>query len=61
MAHGIDSLRETNISQHLISSKVSQSPVSMPIDSPGSNHVNTWRIAYEIEHIRDWLFRQVKA
>lgn len=30
-------------------------------DSPGSNHVNTWRIAYEIEHIRDWLFRQVKA
>lgn len=40
---------------------MSQSPVSMPIDSPGSNHVNTWRIAYEIEHIRDWLFRQVKA
>jgi len=30
MAHGIDSLRETNISQHLISSKVSQSPYSMP-------------------------------
>jgi len=33
MAHGIDSLRETNISQHLISSKVSQSPVTTPIDS----------------------------
>jgi hypothetical protein len=32
MAHGIDSLRETNISQHLISSKVSQSQHSKPID-----------------------------
>ncbi|NRF10159.1 hypothetical protein [Agrobacterium pusense] len=30
MAHGIDSLRETNISQHLISSKVSQSPTKTP-------------------------------
>ncbi|MDH0117723.1 hypothetical protein N7379_24895, partial [Rhizobium pusense] len=35
MAHGIDSLRETNISQHLISSKVSQSPVTTPIDNQG--------------------------
>lgn len=30
MAHGIDSLRETNISQHLISSKVSQSQIYLP-------------------------------
>lgn len=30
-------------------------------DNPGSNHINTWRIAYRIEGIRDWLFRQVKA
>jgi predicted peptidase len=29
-------------------------------DSPGGNHVNTWRIAYTIEGIRDWLFRQAK-
>ena len=27
----------------------------------GSNHVNTWRIAYTIEPIRDWLFRQRKG
>lgn len=30
-------------------------------DSPGANHVNTWRIAYDIEGVRDWLFRQSKA
>jgi predicted peptidase len=37
--------------------------VSLPgqIDDPGSNHVNTWRIAYQIEPIRDWLFRQSKT
>ncbi len=29
-------------------------------DNPGANHVNTWRIAYTIEPIRDWLFRQRK-
>jgi predicted peptidase len=29
-------------------------------DSPGGNHVNTWRIAYTIEGIREWLFRQHK-
>jgi predicted peptidase len=29
-------------------------------DSPGGNHVNTWRIAYTIEGIRDWLFQQTK-
>ena len=29
-------------------------------DSAGANHVNTWRIAYTIEGVRDWLFRQHK-
>ena len=29
-------------------------------DDPGSNHIKTWRIAYTIEGIRDWLFAQVK-
>ena len=29
-------------------------------DSGGSNHINTWRIAYQIEGIRDWLFKQHK-
>lgn len=29
-------------------------------DDGGSNHVCTWRIAYTIEGIRDWLFRQSK-
>ena len=28
------------------------------VDDGGSNHVNTWRIAYTIEGIRDWLFKQ---
>ncbi len=30
-------------------------------DTPGSNHVNTWRIAYAIPSIRDWIMQQVKA
>ncbi len=29
-------------------------------DSSGANHTNTWRIAYNIEGIRDWLFEQRK-
>ncbi|MCB1468907.1 MAG: prolyl oligopeptidase family serine peptidase [Rhizobiaceae bacterium] len=29
-------------------------------DNAGSNHINTWRIAYTIEGIRDWLFKQVR-
>lgn len=29
-------------------------------DDGGSNHICTWRIAYTIEGIRDWLFRQKK-
>jgi predicted peptidase len=32
-------------------------PAGQP-DNGGSNHVNTWRIAYGIEGIRAWLFRQ---
>jgi predicted peptidase len=31
------------------------------LDNPGSNHINTWRIAYTIEGVRDWLFTQVKT
>jgi predicted peptidase len=27
-------------------------------DNGGGNHVNTWRIAYAIEGVRDWLFEQ---
>ena len=27
-------------------------------DNTGANHVNTWRIAYTIEGMRDWLFEQ---
>jgi predicted peptidase len=29
-------------------------------DHGGSNHVCTWRIAYQIEGIREWLFRQTR-
>jgi predicted peptidase len=29
-------------------------------DDGGSNHVCTWRIAYNIEGVRDWLFMQKK-
>jgi predicted peptidase len=29
-------------------------------DNGGSNHVNTWRIAYTIEGVREWLFEQRK-
>lgn len=30
-------------------------------DDAGSNHINTWRIAYTVEGLRDWLFTQAKA
>jgi len=30
------------------------------IEDGGNNHVHTWRIAYAIEGLRDWLFTQVK-
>lgn len=30
-------------------------------DTPGSNHVNTWRIAYDISAIRAWIMVQTKA
>lgn len=29
-------------------------------DDGGSNHICTWRIAYTIEGVRDWLFAQKK-
>ncbi len=29
-------------------------------DNGATNHINTWRIAYQIEGIRDWLFQQHK-
>lgn len=29
-------------------------------DDGGSNHICTWRIAYGIEGVRDWLFKQSK-
>jgi len=29
-------------------------------DNGGSNHINTWRIAYTIDGIRDWIFQQRK-
>ncbi len=27
----------------------------------GANHVNTWRVAYQITAVRDWLFRQIRS
>lgn len=29
-------------------------------DNGGGNHINTWRIAYAITSIRDWIFKQHK-
>lgn len=29
-------------------------------NNPGANHVNTWRIAYDIPGIRDWILQQSK-
>jgi predicted peptidase len=29
-------------------------------DNGGGNHINTWRIAYTIAGVRDWLFAQHK-
>ena len=36
-------------------------PKCIYVDDPGSNHMNTWRIAYHIEGLRDWLFSQEKT
>ncbi|MCW1920534.1 prolyl oligopeptidase family serine peptidase [Rhodobacter sp. KR11] len=30
-------------------------------DTPGSNHINTWRIAYDIPGIRDWIMAQTRG
>lgn len=30
-------------------------------DNPGANHVNTWRIAYDIPAIRAWIMAQTRA
>ncbi|ODT07634.1 MAG: hypothetical protein ABS35_44780 [Kaistia sp. SCN 65-12] len=35
-------------------------PAGQP-DTPGANHVNTWRIAYDIPGIRDWVLRQSRG
>ena len=29
-------------------------------DDSGSNHIYTWRIAYNMEGVRDWLFTKKK-
>lgn len=35
-------------------------PAGFP-DDGGTNHIFTWRIAYKIEGLRDWLFSQVRS
>ncbi|NBE06685.1 PHB depolymerase family esterase [Paragemmobacter ruber] len=30
-------------------------------DTPAANHINTWRIAYDIPGLRDWIMAQRKA
>jgi predicted peptidase len=42
---------------YTVLAKGSVVPPGQP-DNGGSNHINTWRIAYTIEGIRSWLFRQ---
>lgn len=31
------------------------------LDDSGSNHINTWRIAYTVDGILEWVFKQSKA
>lgn len=33
-------------------------PPGESTDNPGGGHTNTWRVAYTIEPIREWIFRQ---
>jgi predicted peptidase len=42
---------------YTVLAKGSVVPPGQP-DNGGSNHINTWRIAYTVEGIRAWLFRQ---
>ncbi|MET3756220.1 hypothetical protein ABID08_003593 [Rhizobium binae] len=46
MTHGADSLGETNISQHLISSKVSQSQFCAPVDTAAQRPHSDQQIHY---------------
>jgi predicted peptidase len=52
-------LAEGNHVMYTVLKKGTVVPPGVP-ENGGSNHVCTWRIAYQIEGIRDWLFSQVK-
>jgi predicted peptidase len=47
---------ERNV-KYTVLAKGSVVPEGLP-DDGGNNHVHTWRIAYAIEGLRDWLFTQ---
>ncbi|GAB4407794.1 MAG: hypothetical protein Kow00123_20760 [Anaerolineales bacterium] len=52
-------IAEGNNIKYTVLAKGTVVPEGLP-DDPRNNHVHTWRIAYAIEGLRDWLFAQVK-
>lgn len=53
-------IAEGNNVKYTVLKKGTVVPAGMK-DDGGSNHVCTWRIAYTIEGVRDWLFTQKKV
>lgn len=53
-------IAEGNNINYTVLKKGTVVPVGQP-ENGGTNHVNTWRIAYTIEGLRDWLFSQRKS
>jgi len=53
-------IAEGNSIKYTVLAKGTVVPEGLPDDGV-NNHVHTWRIAYAIEGLRDWLFTQVKT
>ncbi|MBQ9612026.1 MAG: hypothetical protein IJV14_05485 [Lachnospiraceae bacterium] len=50
-----DALKDDVSCRYVVFKGNSVIPEGMP-DHPGSHHVCTWRVAYQIKGVRDWLF-----
>ena len=59
-AANISAMRQQKANVYYVALKKGTVVPAGQTDDGGGNHVNTWRIAYNIEGIRDWLFAQRK-
>ena len=59
-SHVSKMIAEGNNIKYTVLAKGTVVPEGLP-DDGRNNHIYTWRIAYTIEGLRDWLFTQVKT